>query len=316
MESNSSRINSDSPLVSIIIPTRNEAEDIAQTLEHCLNLDYDKKEVIVVDDSTDGTPDIVRSFETRGVRLIHREVNSDGCCGARNVGMQGAAGEIVVLMNGDNRPTSDFLKRILSHYGRGADYVIVRSNVVNRKPIWAEYLYSSEKAHENSNPLWSEGFSAKRAAVASVGYIPGNFPVPFCRDVRLDAELQKAGFKKVVDASITMDHVAPEQFRKFWRQWVWRGTFSAPNAYYFQQVPLSIICVRELLKTTRTLMAHLLLIPTLIRVIQYSRYSPRGRASIPGFFAASCIQSAAIAAGNYKGIWRILRTRLGSLEAS
>ena len=47
---------SDRPLsFSLIIPTKNEALDIAGTLEACLAIDYPHKEVIVVDDSSDDT---------------------------------------------------------------------------------------------------------------------------------------------------------------------------------------------------------------------------------------------------------------------
>jgi uncharacterized protein (DUF2126 family) len=78
---------SDTPLVSIVIPARNEVRDIAATLDTILAIDYEPKEILVVDDSTDETPDIVVRYAGRGVRLIHREQNRNGCCGARNLGM-------------------------------------------------------------------------------------------------------------------------------------------------------------------------------------------------------------------------------------
>ena len=115
------------PLVSIVIPARNEGADIARTLEVCLDIDYAPKEIIVVDDSTDDTPAIVASYAERNVRLIHRTQNDNGCCGARTTGMRQAAGVIVVLLNADARPAPDFIDRILTHYRDGADYVIVRS---------------------------------------------------------------------------------------------------------------------------------------------------------------------------------------------
>jgi glycosyltransferase involved in cell wall biosynthesis len=45
--------------VSIVIPTRNEAEDIAETINSCFALDYKNKEIIVVDDSSDNTVEII-----------------------------------------------------------------------------------------------------------------------------------------------------------------------------------------------------------------------------------------------------------------
>ena len=40
---------------SIIIPTFNEEKEILSTLTALTNLEYDNKEIIVVDDSTDNT---------------------------------------------------------------------------------------------------------------------------------------------------------------------------------------------------------------------------------------------------------------------
>src|SRR5947207_10253374 len=48
------------PLVSIIVPARNEERNIRRCVESLLEQNYPNYEVIVVDDgSTDGTPDIL-----------------------------------------------------------------------------------------------------------------------------------------------------------------------------------------------------------------------------------------------------------------
>ena len=60
-------------LVSIIIPTFNEEADIKDTLERLVGLSYKNKEIIVVDDSTDNTPGIVKDYGKFGVKLFHRE---------------------------------------------------------------------------------------------------------------------------------------------------------------------------------------------------------------------------------------------------
>jgi glycosyltransferase involved in cell wall biosynthesis len=149
------------PLITIVIPTRNEAEDIAATLEACLALDDPNKEVLVIDDSHDGTPDVVRRFADRGVRLYHRAINDNACCGARNEGIKRAAGEIVVLLNADARPAKDFLTRIRRHYHGGAGYVVVRSEVQNPDSVWSGFLAVEEALwFEKGRPMeWSEGFS-------------------------------------------------------------------------------------------------------------------------------------------------------------
>ena len=300
----------DSPLVSIIIPARNEAQDIAQTLEACLAIDYGPKEIIVVDDSIDETPKIVSQYADRGVRLIHREQNRNGCCGARNLGMQMANGEIVVLLNADNHPLPDFCHRILVHYQNGADYVIVGSRVKNRENIWGRYVWASGQVmrHDHPEPVWSEGFSCRREAAKAIGYIPGDFPIPFCRDNLLGIRLEQAGFKKVYDTSTPMQHISPATLPDYWHNQVWRGSFSAPYVYYFQNMPAPWIAVREGLKAIRTVVLDVLVLPLLWRGFRCARYTEQPWRNLPGLLGVSLIQDAAIIVGGFKGLVRLVQT--------
>ncbi len=87
------------PTLTILIPAYNEADVIRRKLENTVSLDYpkDKLQILVIDDgSTDGTPDIVREFATRGVTLI-QQPKRGGKMGGVNRGFENATGEIVVL---------------------------------------------------------------------------------------------------------------------------------------------------------------------------------------------------------------------------
>ncbi|MBI5348787.1 MAG: glycosyltransferase family 2 protein [Chloroflexi bacterium] len=95
--------------VSIIIPTYNEADDIRQTLDSLVALDYEDKEIIVVDASQDNTPQIVRSYSTKQVTLIIQS-RGKGRAAARNEGILAARGEIVIILNADVRLPSDFIQ--------------------------------------------------------------------------------------------------------------------------------------------------------------------------------------------------------------
>ncbi|MFC7114626.1 glycosyltransferase [Natronoarchaeum sp. GCM10025703] len=55
--------------VSVILPTLNEADQVATALESLANQTYDEFEVVVVDDgSDDGTIEVVRQFRIGGSR--------------------------------------------------------------------------------------------------------------------------------------------------------------------------------------------------------------------------------------------------------
>lgn len=292
------------PLISIVIPTRNEEADIAETLGHCLAIEYEPKEIIVVDDSTDSTPQIVAGYSDPRVRIIHREKNRNGCCGARNLGMQSAHGEIVVLLNADDRPRPDFLRRILAHYRNGADYVVVRSEILNCDTVWGRYLFSSTmlRSPDRSKHTWSEGFSCRREAACSVGYIPGDYPIPFCRDNLFGIQLELGGFKKQFDSTIPMGHLAPGTLKDFWHNQVWRGTITAPYAHYVRGMSVAVVALREIAKAMRTVLLDLLLIPPLWRSYQCSRYGSSFLLDIPGLFIVGLVQDMATMVGNLQGL--------------
>ena len=163
---------------SIIIPTYNEEKDIADTLEALVKLVHQDKEIIVVDDSTDSTPDIVLRYQNKGVRLI-RPSKKEGRCGARNIGIQSADGDIVVIFNADVRPQPDFLNRLILHYENGADYVLVKAEVSNMDDLFARYTDAAGKHNYQGATWieWSEGFSCKR----EIAFKAGLFPVGFSR---------------------------------------------------------------------------------------------------------------------------------------
>lgn len=297
------------PLFSIVIPTKNEENDITDTLNLILNIDYPNKEIIVVDDSTDNTPNIVKEY--KDVRLIHREKNSNGCCGARNLGMQESNGEIVVIMNADVRPSKDFLLRIYEHYQNGADYVVVRSMAMNDNNLWGMLVSAKENAHIDNllDDEWSEGFSCRKKAASSVGYIPGNFPLSFCRDWMFGRNLNKSGFKKIVDSSITINHVVPEKISDFWRERIWRGSFSAPSYFYFSNKNKTIVFLREIAKSFKNIIIILLIFPMLFESIKLSRFARVQKNIILKLFIATNIESIALIIGNYKGLYKLITSR-------
>lgn len=86
--------------ISVIIPTYNCAEYVAQTLHGVVRQDWEDLEIIVVDDgSTDGTPGIAASYGSQ-VRLIVQD--NAGVCAARNRGIEMATGEYICLLDHDD----------------------------------------------------------------------------------------------------------------------------------------------------------------------------------------------------------------------
>lgn len=88
-------------LVSVVIPAKNAAAYIGETIASAL-AQRDVTEVIVVDDgSTDDTVAIVRAVRDPRLRLIHNDFA--GVSAARNLGARYASGEWLLFLDADDR---------------------------------------------------------------------------------------------------------------------------------------------------------------------------------------------------------------------
>lgn len=108
------------PAVSVIVPARNEARNIAACTQSILESDYPNFELVVVNDhSTDETASIARSIacdDTRLSVLDNPTLPSDwfGKQWACQTGANAASGEILVFMDADARASRDLLTRAVN----------------------------------------------------------------------------------------------------------------------------------------------------------------------------------------------------------
>ena len=95
------------PLISVIIPARNEQRNIRRCIQGLLSQTYPNIEIIVVDDrSTDGTPQILEELTRNnlGVKVIHGTELPPGWAGKPHALVQGAEaahGEWLCFMDAD-----------------------------------------------------------------------------------------------------------------------------------------------------------------------------------------------------------------------
>ena len=109
------------PLVSILIPAKDEAVRIGDCIEGVLRQDYPAFEVVAVDDrSTDDTGSILDGFAAgedahAAVRVVHVETLPPGWlgkCHALDAGGRHAAGEWLLFVDSDVRLRPDALTRL------------------------------------------------------------------------------------------------------------------------------------------------------------------------------------------------------------
>jgi hypothetical protein len=88
-------------IVSVIVPVHNGAEFVAEAVDSALAQTHRETEVVVVDDgSTDATPSILARY---GSRLTVIRQPNRGLAAARNRALQTARGELVGLLDADDR---------------------------------------------------------------------------------------------------------------------------------------------------------------------------------------------------------------------
>src|SRR5579863_8575945 len=94
----------DSPHVSVVVPTRARPTFLSNCLESLLKLDYpsDRYEIIVVEDGTEAGEEITEGIRQRSpVPVRYRRISHSGAATSRNVGLKLATGEIVAFIDDD-----------------------------------------------------------------------------------------------------------------------------------------------------------------------------------------------------------------------
>lgn len=131
--------------VSVIIPTFNRIDMLAETIQSVRSQSYANTEIIVVDDgSKDGTRE---KFETHdGIIYLHQE--NAGPSAARNRGIRKASGEYLAFLDSDDRWESGFLTECVRELeSTGAGFAFANWNVIDENDaITTENVLSSRGA--------------------------------------------------------------------------------------------------------------------------------------------------------------------------
>lgn len=120
--------------ISIIIPARNEEENIGSLLEALQQQTYPKEllEIIVVDDhSTDKTADIVRQFPSVKLLLLQQDNINSYKKKAIETGIAAATGELIVTTDADCIPPANWLQTIASFKEEKKSVFIAAPAVIN-----------------------------------------------------------------------------------------------------------------------------------------------------------------------------------------
>jgi cellulose synthase/poly-beta-1,6-N-acetylglucosamine synthase-like glycosyltransferase len=228
------------PLVTVAIPAWNEADNIQETMQSALALEYphDRLELIVVNDgSADQTEALARQTAAenaiRRVTVLSQPNRGKGA--ALNAALHAARGEYFAPMDADSIIRQDALRRMMPRFtDPGVAAVLPLMKVRNPRTLlqkiqWCEYLLSAF-------------YKRLMAALDCISIIPGPFAIyrthilmslggfdenNITEDVELTLRLQRHHYKIAQVFGTEVRTTGPATWRQFRRQrnrW-YKGTF-------------------------------------------------------------------------------------------
>ena len=222
--------------LTVVIPVRNEAEHIAGVLNRLLeqSYDHDKLEIIVVDGmSDDQTPQIVQEYVRKHPNIVRYFTNPNRLASAaRNVGVQNAQGEAVLIVDGhciiDN---NDMLRNVSDAFERTGADCLGRPQPLEMKDAtalqWAiaaarrsplghhpdSFIYSGEAQF---SPASSVAVAYRKSVFEKIGYFDENFDA--AEDVEFNTRCDAAGLTCYFDPAIAVRYVPRKTLKGLWHQ--------------------------------------------------------------------------------------------------
>lgn len=261
---------SSSCAVSVIIPVRDDAVGLAQTLGSldAVEAPAGGHEVIVVDDgSQDGTSEFAQGWAQHHPR-VHALTNSPaGSYAARNAGIGAARGKILLFLDADVTVGPDLLVRVVGRFGEdgpGApDYMGCRVEVVVDRPTLSA-RYDELTGFPVRDFLTQHRFAptcclaVRREVVDAVGpFDPG---LESGGDFEFGQRAHAAGFRQAYAADIVVRHPARASYRELITkaERVARGMaeLEGRNPERYRALPRRGLSVRNLLPVNPLWLVH------------------------------------------------------------
>ena len=242
-------IDSESPLVTVIMPVRNEEVFIRWSLGAVLGQDYppDRLEVLVVDgDSTDRTAAIVQAMAQTDarVRLLHNPARMQAR--ALNLALDVARGDVIVRVDGHTIITPDYVSRCVTHLRQtGADNVGGPQRAVGMT-LWGRAVAAAHRSSFGIPSRFRVGSHAGYVDTVYMGAWPrdvfdrvGRFDesVGVHEDYEFNYRIRRAGGRVYLTPDIRSTYYGRQTPAGLWRQFF---RYGEAKAIMLRRFPASV----------------------------------------------------------------------------
>jgi glycosyltransferase involved in cell wall biosynthesis len=214
------------PFFSIIIPTYNRPDKLADCLKSLSRLDYpyDQFEAIVVDDGSNTLlqPVVASFFDQLNVTLLTQAHAGPGA--ARNTGVKQAKGEFLAFIDDDCSPLPDWLQKLANRFAVLPDHAI-GGRTLNALPedaysIASQNLIDASYAYHNPTAGQASFFASNNLTVPAAYFRSiGGFDITFrtSEDRDFCDRWRHHGFQMTYAPENLIYHSHPMSFCAFWR---------------------------------------------------------------------------------------------------
>lgn len=223
------------PLVSILIPAYKSESTIRNTLDSIRKSNYPNKEVIVVNDSKDRTPEICREY---GFKVIQNK-KREGKGPALNKAVKHAKGNFLLFLDSDTTMQKGTLKTLMKSFkgyeadGEKVGIVAPRFAAGNRRNLLAKFSDMEYSMHQNLLKVqmnFKSILSARGCCllVNRQAFLDsGGFSRTILEDGDFNAKAVKAGYSIKYEPRALVRTKDPETYRELLKakQRYGRGTF-------------------------------------------------------------------------------------------
>jgi len=193
--------------VSVIVPVRDRAEKIRETIDSILAQDHSNFELIIIDDgSSDKTPEVLKSYGKK-IRVITNK-KSVGPAAARNRGIRAARGKIIFFTDSDCIVKKNWISIMLREYkneniaGVGGFLQPVKNNLVAKIELFQNKFIlgigTKKIVGGTKTPMgYTNNASFRRKTLLEVNGFDEKFPQPAGEDIDLKRRICEKGYSVV-----------------------------------------------------------------------------------------------------------------------